>query len=88
MDNISDTKIQKVGAAVREVSQVRKDYGTRMSEANTDEEREGLEVEAQAVMVEAVQRQGLSVAEFSEVVDATDDDPDLRDRVLAAANAG
>jgi Domain of unknown function (DUF4168) len=87
MHNISDTKIQKVGAALREVSQVRKDYTVRIGTATTYEEKHGLQAEAEAAMVDAVQGQGLSVPEFNEMVDATDDDPALRDRVIAAMSA-
>jgi hypothetical protein len=87
MDDVSDTKVQQVGAALREITQVRKDYSARLTSAQTDEERQGLQNEAQAVMVEAVRGQGLSVGEFNEVVEATDDDPTLRDRVLAAVNS-
>ncbi len=88
MDDVSDTKVQQVGAALREINQVRNDYGARLTSAQTDEERQELQNEAQAVMVEAVTGQGLSVGEFNEVVEAADDDPTLRDRVLAAAGSG
>lgn len=87
MDDVSDTKIQQVGAALRDITEVRKDYGQRLSTAETDDEKQGLQAEAQAVMVETVRGHGLSVSEFNEVVEAADDDPLLRDRVLAAANA-
>jgi hypothetical protein len=88
MDDVSDAKIQKVGAALRDITRVRDDYGARLTSAQTDEERQELQNEAQAVMVEAVRGQGLSVGEFNEVVEAADDDPTLRDRVLAAVNSG
>ena len=88
MDDVSDVKVQKVGAALREITRVRNDYGPRLTSAQTDEERQGLQMEAQAVMVEAVRGQGLSVGEFNEVVEAADDDPTLTDRVLAAAGSG
>lgn len=87
MDDVSDAKVQKVGAALREITRVRNDYGARLTSAQTDEERQGLQMEAQAVMVEAVRGQGLSVGEFNDVVEAADDDPTLRDRVLAAASS-
>ena len=88
MDDISDAKVQKVGAALREITRVRNDYGARLTSAQTDEERQGLQDEAQAVMVEALRGQGLSVGEFNEVVEAADDDSTLRDSVLAAASSG
>jgi hypothetical protein len=86
MHDVSDAKVQKVGAALREITRVRDDYGTRLTSAQTDDERQGLQMEAQAVMVEAVRGQGLSVSEFNEVVEAADDDPALRDRVMAAVS--
>jgi ribosomal protein S12 len=86
MDDLSDAKVQKVGAALREVTRVREDYGARLTAAETDEERQVLQNEAQAVMIEAVRGQDLSVIEFSEVIEAAEDDPTVRDRVLTAAS--
>jgi Domain of unknown function (DUF4168) len=88
MDDLSDAKVQKMGAALREVTRIRDDYEARLTAAETDEERQGLQNEAQAVIVEAVQDQGLSVTEFNEVVEAADEDPTVKDRVLAAARSG
>lgn len=85
---LCDAKVQKVGAALREITRVHENYEARLTAAETVVERQGLQNEAQAVMIEAVEAQGLSVGEFNEVVEAADEDPTVRDRVLAATNSG
>jgi len=71
---ISDTLVQKVGVALGQIARIKETYGERF-------------VKAQTVIAKAVSRQGLSVEQFNRVVTAAKADPDLEQRVLAAARA-
>jgi hypothetical protein len=71
---ISDTLVQKVGVALGQITRIKETYGERF-------------VEAQTVIGKAVSQQGLSVEQFNRVVTAAKADPDLEQRVLAAARA-
>ena len=79
--------VKKVGAALRDVTTVRKEYSQRFTDAQTEDQRDKLQTEATAVMVEAVRRRGLTVNEFNEVCQAADEDADLWGRLVAAAEA-
>jgi Domain of unknown function (DUF4168) len=84
---ISNTMVQKVGVALGQISQIRKTFAERIASADSSDEKQAVETEAQAMMVKAVSQQGLSVEQFNNVVTAAEADPDLGRRVLAAANA-
>jgi hypothetical protein len=84
---ISDTLVQKVGVALGQITQIRETYAERFASVDSDDEKQAVETEAQTVMVEAISQQGLSVEQFNRVVTAAKADPDLEQRVLAAARA-
>jgi hypothetical protein len=84
---ISDTLVQKVGVALGQITQIRETYAERFASLDTDDEKQAVETEAQTVMAEAISQQGLSVEQFNRVVTAAKADPDLEQRVLAAARA-
>src|ERR1700692_1986016 len=84
---ISDTLVQKVGAALGQITQIKETYGERFAPVDSDDEKQAVETEAQTVMAKAVSQQGLSVEQFNRVVTAAKADPDLERRVLAAARA-
>jgi hypothetical protein len=85
--SVSDVVVQKVGAALGQISQIRENYAEQYASVDTDEQKRAVEAEAQMVMVEAVNQQGLSVEQFNDVVTAAEADPELGQRVLAAAKA-
>jgi Domain of unknown function (DUF4168) len=85
---ISDTVVQKVGAALGQINQIREAYAKRLESLDSKDEKQAVEAEAQTVMVRAVSQQGLSVQQFNAVVSAAKAAPDdLGRRVLAAAKA-
>lgn len=84
---VSDGMVSKVGAALREITEIRETYTQRFAAARSSDEREAVEDAAQEAMVHAIDAQGLSVGQFNDVVSAAEEDADLGQRVLAAANA-
>jgi hypothetical protein len=84
--DISDDIVSKVGTAAVRVVEIRQAFTPRLVAARSQAERDGLEEEATAALVEAISDQGLSVDEYNEVVAAAQADPDLEQRLLSAAS--
>ena len=85
--DVSDETVAKVGSAAVRVVEIRQSFTPRIVAARSQAERDGLEEEATAALVEAISDQGLSVEEYNEVVAAAQADPELEQRLLAAASA-
>jgi Domain of unknown function (DUF4168) len=83
---ISDATIGKAGAALRDVANVQRDYTGKLNAANSNEEKRGLTEQANAQAVQAIQSHGLSLQEYSSVVQTARSDPQLMQRLLSAAN--
>ena len=83
---ISDTTIGKAGAALRDVANVQRDYAGKLNAANSNEEKRGLTEQANAQAVQAIRSHGLSLQEYSSVVQTARSDPQLMQRLLSAAN--
>ena len=82
---VSDEMVAKVGAAVGHVAMIRQEYTERVQSLETDDERENLAARAQQAAVKAIDEQGISIAEYNEVVTAAEQDPELENRLLVAA---
>lgn len=85
---ISEAMVQKVGTALGQITQIRETYAEQYASVGTDEEKRAVETEAHMVMADAVRQQGLSVEQFNDIVTAAEADPELGQRVLAAARKG
>jgi hypothetical protein len=84
---ISDATIGKAGAALRDVAKVQEDYTGKLGAAGSNEEKRGLTEQANAEAVEAIQSHGLSLQEYSRVVQTAQSDPQLKQRLITAAQA-
>jgi hypothetical protein len=82
---ISDATISKAGAALRDVANLQQKYEGRIASA-TPEQKQGLSDQANAEAVQAIQSHGISVQEYSQVVRTARNDPQVRQRLLTAAN--
>jgi hypothetical protein len=83
--SVPDTTISKAGAALRDVADLQEKYQPKMDSA-TPKEKEGLSARANAEAVEAIQSHGLSIQEYSSVVRMAQTNPQLKQRLLDAAN--
>jgi phage-related tail protein len=83
--DMSDATVHKVGAALRDVLQVKQSYSQRMQSANTQAERQEVASQADGAAATAVTQQGLSVDQYNRVLLAARTDPALKQRVLSAA---
>ncbi|MFL5254609.1 MAG: DUF4168 domain-containing protein [Rhodopila sp.] len=84
--SIPDATIGKAGAALRDVANLQEKYQPKMESAGSQQEKQGLAERANAEAVQAIQSHGLSVQEYSNVVRSAQANPQLRQRLLDAAN--
>jgi len=84
--SIPDATIGKAGAALRDVANLQEKYQPKMDSAGSQQEKQGLAERANAEAVQAIQSHGLSVQEYSNVVRSAQSNPQLRQRLLDAAN--
>ena len=82
---VPDETVAKVGRAVGQIVMIREAYREGLTELDSDEEKQELAQRAETAAVQAISAEGLSVAEYNEVVSSADSDPELERRVLAAA---
>jgi GTP1/Obg family GTP-binding protein len=86
--NMPDATVKKVGAALRQVSQIEQTYSQRLQSANTPMEKQDISKQASGAAVTAITQQGLTIDQYKQVIQAAQNDPALKQRVLAAAGAG
>lgn len=81
---VSDQVISQVGKAVVQIVKLRQSLEEDMATAQTEEEKQTLTSHVETEAVRAIGEQGLTVAEYNEVIAAAQADPDLEERVLVA----
>jgi len=79
---VSDQKLDAAAAALQRVVSLQKDYRQRIAEAEAPNEKERLVAEANTELTKAVNEQGLSVEEYSSILDVARDDPEVRGKIL------
>lgn len=83
---IPDATIGKAGAALHDVAKVQEKYQGKLESASP-QQKQNLTAQANAEAVQAIQSHGLSVQEYSKVVRTAQTDPDVKQRLLNAANS-
>jgi hypothetical protein len=79
--SIPDNKLDAVAAAVKNLSIVKEDYEQRIAQA-PDSEKLRLADEGKQALTKAVTDQGLSVAEYSEILQVAQNNPTVREKIL------
>jgi hypothetical protein len=79
--NIPDDKLDKAAAAIKSVVTVQQDYRERMSTAGPTE-KENIAHEAVDALTKAVTDHGLSVEEYSSILEVAQNDPAIREKIL------
>src|SRR5262245_55211918 len=79
--SIPDNKLDAVAAAINSVTMVKEDYGRRIAQA-PDGEKSRLGDEGEQALTKAVTDQGLSVAEYSEILQVAQNNPAVRQKIL------
>ena len=80
--DLSEQKLRAAAAAVEHVESVLKNYQQRIAEAEAPNEKRRLLMQADSDLTRAVTEQGLSVDEYSSILDVARDDPEIRDKIL------
>jgi len=84
---VPDQTIGKAGAALHDVAKLQQKYQGEINSASP-EQKKSLSERANAEAVEAIQSHGISVQEYSNVIHTAQNNPDLKQRLLAAARQG
>jgi uncharacterized protein DUF4168 len=79
--SITEQKLDAAAAALQRVVSLEKTYGERLAEA-PPAEKERILAEANDALKKAVADQGLSVEEYSSILEVAQNDPDVRGRIL------
>ena len=80
--DLSDQKLSAVAAALERVVSLQKDYRQRVSQAEAPAEKERIVVEANNELTKALIEQGLSVEEYTSILNRARDDPEIRGKIL------
>jgi len=79
--NIPDNKLDAAAAAMKNVSMVKEDYGRRIAQA-PESEKSRLANEGGQALTKAVTDQGLSVDEYSQILQVAQNNPAVREKIL------
>jgi hypothetical protein len=80
--DLSDQKLSAAAAALERVVGLQNDYRQRIAQAEAPAEKERLVAEANNELKKAVTEQGLSVEEYSSILDVARDNPEVRGKIL------
>jgi hypothetical protein len=80
--SIPDNKLDAAAAAMKSVSTVKEDYGRRIAQAPDDSEKSRLANEGGQALTKAVTDQGLSVAEYTEILQVAQNNTAVREKIL------
>jgi uncharacterized protein DUF4168 len=78
--NISDEKLDATAAAVVRVATLKQEFEQRIAAAPTPDQ-EGIAKEAVAAMAKAVTDQGLSLEEYTAILQVAQQQPEIRDKI-------
>ena len=80
--DLSDQKLHAVAAALKRVVSLQIEYGRRVARAEAPAEKERIVAEAKDEFTKAVTEQGLSLEEYTSILDKARDDPEIRQKLL------
>ena len=79
--NIPDQKLDAAAAALEQVVSVKEDYQRRIKAADPSD-RNRIAEDAHNALVKAITDQGLSVEEYTSILEVAQNDPDVREKIL------
>jgi len=78
--NVTDAQLEQYVSAAQEITDIRETYISAMNDAETQEEAQAMQTEAQQQIVGAVEDAGLSVQAYNDIGQAIQSDPSLREK--------
>ena len=79
---ITEQKLDAAAAALERVASLQKTYRQRLAEAPAQADKERIVAEANDALEKAVADQGLSVDEYSSILEVAQNDPEVRGKIL------
>ena len=79
--SIPDNKLDAAAAATKTVSMIKQDYAQRIAQAS-ESDKSRLADEGKQALTKAVTDQGLSVGEYTAIMQVAQNDPAVRDKIL------
>lgn len=79
--DVSEEQLEQFAAAYGDIQEVRAEYVPKLQEAEGEEEQAKLQEEGQQEMVEAIESNGMDVAEYQEIGQALNSDEELQNRL-------
>ena len=80
--DLSDQKLNATAAALERVVGLQKDYRQRVAEAEAPADKERIVAEANNELAKAITEQGISVEEYTSILDAARGDAEIRGKIL------
>ena len=81
--DISDKKLEKVADSLGEIMEIREDFTAKLEKTGDPAEAQQLQQQANEKMMNTVQENDLSIQEYNAINRAVQNDPKLRDKVIA-----
>jgi|SRR5690349_1203642 hypothetical protein len=86
--NITDQKLDAAAAALQRVVSLQKEYRERLAQTPDASAQQQLIQEANGQLAKAVTDQGLSVEEYSSIIQVAQNDPEVRGKLLQRIDPG
>lgn len=80
--SITEQKLDATAAALERVASLKKTYEQQLAKAPAQAEKERIVAEANDALEKAVADQGLSVEEYSSILEVAQNDPEVRGKIL------
>ena len=81
-ENIPDQKLDAAAAAIERMASIKQEYQQRISKEASQAEQQKLANEGNNAMEKAVTEQGLSVAEYSSILEVAQNNPVVREKII------
>lgn len=81
--DISDKKLEKFADSLGEIMEIREDFTAKLEKTGDPAEAQQLQQQANEKMMNTVEDNELSIEEYNAINQAVQNDPQLRDRVIA-----
>lgn len=81
-EQVSDESLKIFASAMKEVNRIADKARTELQQSDQPEKAQEVQQKAQAEMVDAVQKKGLSVEQYNQIAMAAQSDPKVREKVL------
>jgi hypothetical protein len=80
--DLSDQKLSAVAAALERVASLQQDYRQRIADAEAPADKERIVAEANSELTKAVTERGLSIEEYTSILNVARDDAEIRGKLL------